>query len=540
MSNRIACLHLPSFPLQIHVRLSPHLAGKPFAIAAGKSGEPSQIIACSRAAWSEGARPQMTPTQARALAPACTFIPADAELYRHALVALAESLLPHSMTIDIGQQYREGVIGAHCSIYLLVPPRRRGVRYGEGLLAEITRLGYRGRAGIADDRFTAWAAAVSGRSRSDRAACPERRRRDAGDRGAEPFAQVCTSVPRGGAAAYLAPLPLDLLPLSAEVRHLLSTLGIRTLGEFATLPPPTVGRRWRQGGVDHQRLAAGLGPTALTAFTPSEVIAEKLELESPITELEPLSFMLRPLADRVCRRLYGRGGAAARMTLFLLGRDRDHEVVEIELEPSRPTLSGAAVVDLARATLAELRLAHPITELGLVVNEITEPEIEELDLFDYRDAAAAPNAVDVALARLRAAFGDGAVGAAELTASYRPETSFRLTAFHPPASRSSNRQCKVRRPRSEPPAAAVMNGFSGALRLIEPPAPQPRGLGAITLEGSSARVIRSRGPARLQSEWWTSDPVERDYYEVETDDGGRYWVFRHHGDGRYYLHGVFD
>ena len=54
-------------------------------------------------------------------------------------------------------------------------------------------------------------------------------------------------------AAFLAPLPLELLPLEDEVRQMLHTLGIHTLGDFAALPPPSVGRRWNQGGVDYLR-----------------------------------------------------------------------------------------------------------------------------------------------------------------------------------------------------------------------------------------------------------------------------------------------
>lgn len=534
---RIACLHLPSFPVQIHVRMAPHLAGKAFAVtgeAATQSGRRSQqaVIACSRAAWAEGVRPHMTVAQARAIAPDTAFITADLSLYRHALVALAESLLGHSVTIDVGEQYGpEHGARSHCSIYLRLPPRRRAQKYGEQLLADVARSGYRARIGIADDRFTAWAAAVTSRPSS----LPR------SDSAVGPFAQVCKVVARGGSAAYLAPLPLDLLPLSEEVRQMLSTLGVHTLGEFAELPPPTVGRRWMAGGVDYQKLASGMGPTELVPFTPSDTIVEHLELENPVTEIEPLSFMLRPLADRVCERLYGRGQALARATLFLIGPDRDRQQTEVDIHPARPTLAGRAVVDLIRAQLGEAELDHRILGLGLLVTESAEPEIEELDLFDYRDATSSPESVDVAVARLRAAFGDHAAGTAELIDSYRPEGAYRMAPYSAPCRTSkSGQRKKRRRPTRASALPHVMHGFSGALRLIDPPAPLPRGLRAVDHEGQSLAVIASRGPTRIEAEWWTGDPLERDYYEVETTGGGRYWVFRHLGSGRYYLHGIFD
>jgi protein ImuB len=50
------------------------------------------------------------------------------------------------------------------------------------------------------------------------------------------------------------------------------------------------------------------------------------------------------------------------------------------------------------------------------------------------------------------------------------------------------------------------------------------------------RVARASGPERLSPEWWrpsskTARPaVVRDYYRLEDEEGGRYWVFR---EGRY-------
>ncbi len=534
---RIACLHLPSFPLQIHARLSPHLSGKAFAVT--DLGERKAIVACSRAAYAAGVRPQMTATQARALAPETQLIPAELELYRHALVALAEGLLAHSVTVDIGGQYQDDLLPAHASLYLEVPTKKRAQRFGEDLLTHILASGYRARAGVADDRFTAWAAALTGKTSS------------LATTQSPLFAQTCRVVARGGSAAYLAPLPLNLLPLADSLREILATLGITTLGEFAALPPPTVGRRWTRGGVDYQQLASGLGRATLCNFTPTETIVEHIELEHEVTEIEPLTFVLRPLAERACKRLKGRGLAATKATLMLIGANRDRDITEIEIEPSRPTLSSQTLASLARAQLVELKPGHPIFEVGLLVNQTSEPEIEELDLFDYRDAAASPDAVDIAVARLRAAFGDEAVGAAELVDSYRPETAFRLTPFTPAtkkrkkAKRKGSARKKTIRAKATATTAVspmIMNGTTGALRLIDPPAPQPHGLETVRIDGPGGHeteVISSRGPTRVEAEWWSGDPLERDYYEVETKDGGRYWVFREKS-GAVYLHGIFD
>jgi protein ImuB len=59
------------------------------------------------------------------------------------------------------------------------------------------------------------------------------------------------------------------------------------------------------------------------------------------------------------------------------------------------------------------------------------------------------------------------------------------------------------------------------------------------------RVVRADGPERIAGEWWrTSDEVStaRDYYCVEDDKGGRFWIFRDapaSEGGRWFLHGIF-
>jgi protein ImuB len=55
--------------------------------------------------------------------------------------------------------------------------------------------------------------------------------------------------------------------------------------------------------------------------------------------------------------------------------------------------------------------------------------------------------------------------------------------------------------------------------------------------GTLHRVRAATGPERIAPEWWHGDGTPRDYYQVEDQQGGRFWVFRTQGD--WWLHGVF-
>lgn len=543
---RIACLYLPSFALQVHVRQAPHRAGSAFAVLHGPRdakgeliGPKRKILVCSKAAWELGLRPGMSATQARSLAPAVALLPSDPTLYATSLEAMAESLLALSVTVDIGGPDRDpNALTPHVAIYLRVPQKTRGDDFGHKLLTTLDRHGYRGRVGIADNRFTAWVAAQNARTVKE------------GDL----FASECCTVPRGGSAGFLAPLSIELLPMNKDVQHMLKTLGIKTLGDFAKLPPPSVGRRWNEDGIDFQSLAQGEGPTLLQGFSPREEVSESIQLDGEVVDSEALAFSLRPLADRACDRLRGRSMAAGRALLRLRGRG--DECTEFPIDPARPTMDGRMLFNLLRAVVQDHRMSHPVLELELRITEESDPEIEELDLFDSRDSRPSPEAVDVAIARLESMFGKDSVSSAELVQNHRPERAFQLTPFCPPSFRSSSSRSSAppQRTRKKKSGARknvrrqqvclplVMNGMSGALRLVDPPTPQPvdSGLTSITIEGVQSPVVASFGPTKVDTEWWSDAPVERDYYEVETEDGGRYWVFKRKEDNRYFLHGIFD
>ena len=118
-----------------------------------------------------------------------------------------------------------------------------------------------------------------------------------------------------------------------------------------------------------------------------------------------------------------------------------------------------------------------------------------------------------------------------------------------------------RRPPLSPPSVAAPGGWDPErprpLRLfrrpepIEAVAPVPDDPPVFfRWRGAGHRVRRAEGPERLAEEWWRRSFEEagpgrvRDYYRVEDEAGGRFWLFR---DGlyaaadppRWWLHGLF-
>ena len=99
--------------------------------------------------------------------------------------------------------------------------------------------------------------------------------------------------------------------------------GLRTLGELAALPAADLSERLGQDGIRWQRLARGEDTGPLVPALEEEPFEASLELEWPIADLEPLSFVLTRLLDPLCQRLEhrDRGAASLHLRLRLVTRD---------------------------------------------------------------------------------------------------------------------------------------------------------------------------------------------------------------------------
>src|ERR1700759_2210985 len=87
--SRIACLHLPLFPLAARLRSEPELAREALAVMEG-NGNAARVVAATRLARAAGPRPGLSLPQARALCPKLVARPRDADCERAAQEALLE------------------------------------------------------------------------------------------------------------------------------------------------------------------------------------------------------------------------------------------------------------------------------------------------------------------------------------------------------------------------------------------------------------------------------------------------------------------
>jgi protein ImuB len=97
------------------------------------------------------------------------------------------------------------------------------------------------------------------------------------------------------------------------------------------------------------------------------------------------------------------------------------------------------------------------------------------------------------------------------------------------------RMAAGRRPIWMLPRPLPLEPLRGGAVAVVSDAPPPR----FRLGGTVHAIVQAHGPERIETAWWRGPTVRRDYYVVETESGGRFWLFRRLRDGGWFLHGMF-
>lgn len=366
-------------------------------------------------------------------------------------------------------------------------------RWVSQVRAVLTPLGTRFATGIGPNRFVARVASLQGRD--------------------------CE--PGMDAAAFVAPMPLDALPIDTAICERLHLLGIRTLGDLAALPHGPFVRRFGAESARWHALARGIDEIPLVPRPRRARIERALFGEGSAASEEALLFALRTLVSRAVDDLVTLGKRACEIILSLECENGD--VHDLTVSIAQPTAREAMLFDLIRAHLEGVQLQAAVEGLRLRIERM-EGGASPLGLFSADDPDV--EALSLALARLEAAFGEGSVLRARTVEGYRPE---RRTIYE----RFSQLDACER--------SAIARSVKMQLRLF--PEPQPLDVvvknGVPHFAGTPPQGVRDyAGPWRVAEAWWSNSPLTRDDYDVMLDDGSLYRIaFR---ENRWLLLGVYD
>jgi len=304
--------------------------------------------------------------------------------------------------------------------------------------------------------------------------------------------------------AFLAPLPLDVLPVDVKVHDELRLLGLRTVGEFADLPRGSVFDRFGSAVARAHALARGEYGDMVRASAPPRRIRARRAWDDAIGSREQLVFALRVVVDEISGALARDGFAALRLELRLDREDAGPLRIERTVLP--PTREAAALLRSLRWALEERSELGLVTGCALEVPEVEPARGRQIGLF-------AP---------------DGA----------RAEEAIATARYLRAAARA-----RRRRSRAATRARDRMGG-GDRMRLFAEPLPaklvwDEGELVALIVAGHRHTVVEQMRRWRVEADWW-KDNVSRDYVTLRTADGLVCDVYGDRRSGAWWLQRVMD
>ncbi|MBZ0168227.1 DNA polymerase IV, devoid of proofreading, damage-inducible protein P [Candidatus Methylomirabilis lanthanidiphila] len=507
--DRLACVNLPALPLQLLLRRHPEWAIHPVAVIA--EDRPQGFICyMNAAAHKAGVRPGLRYAAGCSLAAdlrAGVVSPAEID---EAVQAIIEQL--RRFTPEVEPSVEEpGIFWLNgTGLTRLYPSYEVWARL---IVTDLNGTGFRATVMVGFTRFGTYAVT----------------RAHDGTSAARLIKPVVFDNPADERAAARR-VQLEYLEIDPDLRDTLAKLGVTTVGAFLALPVGGLLTRFGEAAYRLHRMASGELWTPLQPLKPQEPIRQRLLLDDPETDAMRLLFRLKGLLHPLLKALAIRGEALAGLTLRLqLDGGEQHEE---QIRPAAPTLDPVQLLDLIRLRLETVELPDGVIEIELEASSILALA-EQHRLIAERPRRDLETA-NRALARIRATFGDEAVGRVRLADGHLPEASFRWEPLNQVIS-------------SEPDNKS--QGLGGALetrnskletkerslvrRIFTKPVPlrlPPKG-------GVTSPLLH--GPYIVSGGWWGRE-THRDYYFAETRRGELLWVYHDPNRRYWFLHGTVE
>ena len=247
----IACVYIPRFAVEVERQRRNDVATRLILI-----GE-ATVFDCSLGAEASGVQRGMRLSEAIGLCYRAVVLPPNLPHYQRRFEEVLDFLEVHSPAVEAGDL---GIVFLSLD-GLSVEPES----FADGLIASLhRRFGSMPSVGIADGKFTARVAAQTTRP------------------------GLAKIVPSSGEAAFLAPLPVDHLPVNESMRWRLGLLGLHTLGDIARLPLSPFQAQFGPEGKRCWELANGLDSEPLVPRVKEETIVRRLPLPAAAVSLETI------------------------------------------------------------------------------------------------------------------------------------------------------------------------------------------------------------------------------------------------------------
>jgi len=483
-------VHLPHLPFE-----AAECRGTSQLVAMVELHSRSQhVVDVSEAAWNEGVRPGMTMASAMVLAPTLQAVPRDARRERELLERIAARAQAFTPRVS------------------LVPP--------DGLLLEVKGSlhlfdGARGLHRILEDEYRALGvSAVLALAPTPLAALASAR-----------AGRPCMVTDPTQLVGHVASLPLGTLRWQGDVLARLARIGVRTIGQALRLPRVGFARRFGVAQLATLDRLTGRQADLRDPFRTPERFRKRFDFSYELVYHASILEALGPVLEEMGRFLLARQCGVMQIDCLL--KHRQSPPTRCTLRLAAPAADAKRIGELLGERLASIALPEPVRSCELRSGPLLARSLSSSSLWQAGEQGGGtdPRAPEF-IERLRARLGPQAVYGLQLSGGHRPETAWRTAEPVVVAERTSPLHAEMPCP-----------PFRRPLWLLPKPEPLET-CGGLPLRGGSLRLISE--PERIETGWWDSVGIKRDYYTAVDSSGVKLWVYRERSSPHgWFLQGLF-
>ena len=264
---RIACVLITHLRAKAELRRHEHLRDSQLAVVDRTNGKPLVVDTSAGAS----ARAGMTLEQAMSYHNDLIILDADEPYYRRVFEDVIEALL------QVGDRVEPAELGTAYARLDGLELLYGGEKVAAAELIDAVPNWLSARVGVGGSKFTSYIAARTARP-------------------------LGISVCPADEAAFLAPLSVELLPLSDELKRSLHGFGVHTMGQVACLSRDMLADRFGHEGVLAWDLCKGIDARAVVPIKPATSVVEYASLPFATTSIE----LLLATTDILLQRAYSR------------------------------------------------------------------------------------------------------------------------------------------------------------------------------------------------------------------------------------------
>ncbi len=314
-------------------------------------------------------------------------------------------------------------------------------------------------------------------------------------------------------ASFLAPHPVDLLPVSTDLKVALHRFGLHTMGDVASLGETTLVDRFGPEGQTAWHLSRGIDDSPLIPLARTEAIVEHTSLPFSYASMDLLLTMVDTLLERAYSRPSMQGRYAGRAFLECVTEEGPTWTAEFSFK--RGAGSRARAFSIIKARMENDHPQGAVEDITLTLDNLAGESGVQMGLLPDKRESSRRQLVEVER-DLRARIGGK-------PALYRVVEA---------VSRHPAPEMRTLRVPIDPSGVEDLKPVSGPVPVVveEGQGREPTSVRV----GSSWRRVDSIEEEWGFDLWWMSRPLTRTYYRLRGEDGVELTLFRDERAGCWY------